>query len=94
MAAGRKPAAWKFQRRDNYNGPTFWAFSETDPTNHSYRAPGGLIIPLYESEADSAAVSPARAALTLAAFDALEREAVRPIRDAKDAVRTAARKRL
>jgi len=94
MSGGRKPSAWKFQRRDRYNGPTFWACSLTDPSNHPYRAPGGLVIPLYESEADAVAVSPERAALTLAAFDALEREALRPIQDAKAAVRRKAKDAL
>lgn len=40
-------AAWKFERRDHYNGPTYWDFASTDPTKHPYRI-GGPVIPLYE----------------------------------------------
>jgi len=93
MSGSGKPSAWKFQRRDSYNGRVFWDVSLSDPTNHPYRI-GGPVVPLYESKADSETTSKSRADLTLAAFDALEREATAGLREAKTAVRMAARKRL
>ena len=93
MSGAGKPAAWKFQRRDSYNGPVYWDVSLSDPTDHPYRA-GGPVVPLYESAAEAETTSKARVELTLAAFDALEREATSELREAKAAVRMAARKRL
>ena len=46
-----KPGGYKFQRRDSFNGPTVWDVSSHDPTNHPYRAPGGLIIPVAKTSA-------------------------------------------
>lgn len=94
MTANKKPAAYKFQRRDGFNGRIFWDVSLSDPTNHPYRVGSGLIVPLYESAADAATSCESRASLVLAAFDALEREVSKPLREAKAAIRTAARKSL
>ena len=93
MSEAAKPAAWKFQRRDSYNGRVYWDVTLSDPTDHPYRA-GGPVVPLYESKAEAEATSKARVELTLAAFDALEREATSELREVKAAVRMAARKRL